>query len=131
MSVAEAVEVFAILNFAVTGASHVLRPLVWVDYFTRLRGQGQAGVFLLAFLALGFGTLVAAFHPVWTGIPAVLTVFGWAQVVKATVYFLFPDHALKKLALVTPERAWMYPLWGWIFIVLAALLSWSLWRSWS
>jgi hypothetical protein len=42
-----------------------------------------------------------------------------------------PVRGDRRLARAAPERAWMYPVSGWIFIVLAALLSWSLWRSWS
>ena len=34
----------------------------WVDFFTMLRAQGRAGVFVNGFLALGFGSLVVAFH---------------------------------------------------------------------
>ena len=127
MSGADAIEVLAILNFAITGASHLLQPQVWVEFFTKLRGQGRAGVFFIAFLSLGFGSLVVAFHPVWTGLPVVLTVFGWAQVAKALTYFLFPGYALEKLAVVTPERGWMFRLWGVAFLVFAALLSWRLW----
>ena len=127
MNEAEAVEVLAIVNFAVTGASHLLQPQVWVEFFTKLRGQGRAGVFFIAFLSLWFGSLVVAFHPVWSGLPAALTVFGWAQVVKGAVYFLFPGYALRKLAVVTPEIGWVYRLWGVVFLVFAALLSRSLW----
>lgn len=127
LSAVESIQVLAILQFAVVGASHLLRPLVWVEFFTRLRDLGRAGVFFIAFLSLGLGSLIVAFHPVWSGIPAALTVLGWAQVVKGTVYFLFPGYALGKLAVVTPERVWMFRLWGVAFLVFAALLAWSLW----
>ena len=127
MSAAEAVEVLAIVNFVTVGASHLLRPDVWVEFFTRLRGLGRAGVFFIAFLSLGFGSLIVAFHPVWSGIPAALTLFGWAQVAKGTVYFLFPGYALGKLVVVTPERGWVFRIWGVAFLVFAALLSRSLW----
>jgi hypothetical protein len=127
MSGQDAIEVLAILNFAVVGASHLLQPQAWVEFFTRLRAQGRAGIFFIAFLSLGLGSLVVAFHPVWSGLPAVLTVFGWAQVAKGLTYFLFPGYALRKLAVVTPERGWMFQIWGVAFLVFAALLSWRLW----
>lgn len=127
MNAQDGIEVLAIVNFAVTGASHLLQPQVWVEFFTKLRAQGRAGVFFVAFLSLGFGSLIVAFHPVWTGLPAALTVFGWAQVAKGAAYFLFPGYALKKLAVVTPERAWMYRVAGTVLLVFAALLTWGLW----
>ena len=127
MSGQDAIEVLAVLNFAVTGASHLLRPQDWVEFFTKLRGQGRAGVYFIAFLSLGFGSLVVAFHPIWTGPPAALTVFGWAQVAKGLIYFLFPGYALGKLAVVTPERGWMFRLGGGALLLFAALLAWGLW----
>jgi hypothetical protein len=127
MSGPDAIEVFAILQFAVMGASHLLQPQAWVEFFARLRDKGRPGVYFIAFLSLGFGSLVVAFHPVWSGVPAALTVFGWAQVVKGAVYFLFPGYALEKIVVVTPERGWMFRLWGVIFLAFALLLSWSFW----
>ena len=127
MSAQAAIEVLAILNFAVVGASHLLQPQVWVEFFTKLRGQGRAGVYFIAFLSLGFGSVIVAFHPVWTGLPGVLTVFGWAQVAKGAIYFLFPGYALTRLSVVTPERGWMFRLAGGALLVFAALLTWGLW----
>ena len=92
-----AVEVFALVNFLVIGLSHVLRPRAWVAFFSFLREQGEAGVFANAFLSLTFGSIVVAFHEVWTGLPLILTLVGWAQVLKALVYFTFPALGLRGL----------------------------------
>ena len=127
MSGEDAIEGLAAVNFAVTGASHLLQPQAWVEFFTKLRGYGRPAVFFIAFLALGYGSLIVAFHPVWTGVPAALTVFGWAQGAKGAGYFLCPGYALGKLAVVTAERGWMFRLWGVAFLVFAALLAWGLW----
>lgn len=121
-----AVQVLAIVHFSVVGASHLLRPPSWVAFFTLLREKGHAGVFFLAFLSLGFGSLVVVFHPVWRGIPAALTLFGWAQVIKGAVYFLFPDFALRKLAAVQPARGGRFRVAGIALLALAALLAWHL-----
>ena len=121
-----AIEIFAIVNLAAVGASHLLRPQSWVEFYSWLRGHGQAGVFAIALPPLSFGSLVAAFHPIWTGIPAVLTILGWAQVVKALLYLLFPEYALRKLALVTRERGWYFMAAGAVLLALAALLAFHL-----
>ena len=47
--------------------------------------------------------------------------------IEGAVYFLFPGYALGKLAVVTPERVWMFRLWGVAFLVFAILLGGSLW----
>ena len=54
-----AIQIFAIINFAVIGISHVVRPRVWVDFFVYLRERGEAG---------GLHPLAAALsYHVWFG----------------------------------------------------------------
>ena len=83
-------------------------------------------MFVVAFMSLGFGSIVAAFHPVWSGIPLVLTLLGWAQVLKALIYFSFPQFGLRKLQLVSLERAWMFIVAGVVLLGLAGLFAYHL-----
>ncbi len=124
-----AIEVYAVINFTVIGISHVVRPRAWVEFFVHLRERGEAGVFATAFLSLLFGSLVVAFHNVWSGIPVLLTLVGWAQVVKALVYFTFPAFALRKLQIPSHERAHLFVAPGVLFLLLAAALGYHLWTA--
>ncbi len=117
-----AVQIFAIIHFAVIGVSHVVQPRVWAEFFVALRAQGKRGVFAIAFLTLWFGTIIVAFHDVWSGIPIVLTLIGWAHVGKAAIYFLFPGFGLKQMERVTIERAWIFIPAGAVFLALAGAL---------
>ena len=121
-----AVQVFAIINFAVLGLSHIAQPRAWVEFFVWLRERGEAGVFANAFLSLMFGSIIVAFHDVWTGLPVVLTVIGWMQVLKALIYFTFPAWGLRKMRLPTHDKARMFVYPGIGFLVLAALLVYHL-----
>ena len=124
-----AIQIYAIINFVVIGLSHVLRPRAWVDFFVFLRERGEAGVFATAFLSLIFGSIVVAFHNVWSGIPLVLTLVGWAQVLKALIYFAFPAFGLRRHQIPTYERAWIFIPPGALFLVLAALLGYHVWKE--
>jgi hypothetical protein len=127
--VERAIQIYAIINFVVIGISDALRPRAWVDFFVFLRERGEAGVFATAFLSLIFGSIIVAFHNVWSGIPVVLTVIGWAQVLKALLYFAFPAYGLRKLQIPSYERASMFVLPGIIFLILAAVLGYHVWRT--
>jgi hypothetical protein len=122
-----AIQIYAIINFVVIGLSHALRPRVWVEFFAFLKERGEAGVFAAAFLSLIFGSIIVAFHNVWTGIPVILTVLGWAQVAKALLYFTFPAFGFRKLQIPSPERAHLFVYPGLVFLLLAALLSYHVW----
>ncbi|HEV7669077.1 MAG TPA: hypothetical protein VGS22_11165 [Thermoanaerobaculia bacterium] len=112
----KSIELFAGLQFLVIGLSHFFQPMAWVEYFTLLRSKGRAGVFFEGFLLLGFGGLIAAFHNVWSGLPAVLTVIGWLQVLKGLLRFTLPHLGLRIYGRVRPERAWEFR-WAGIFSV--------------
>jgi hypothetical protein len=116
------VQLFAAINFLVIGISHILAPRAWVNFFDLLRQKGEPGVFVVAFMTLVFGSIVAAFHNVWSGLPAVLTVIGWGQVLKALIYFTFPSFGLRRIGMVPPERAHLFVYGGFFSIALAGFL---------
>ncbi len=62
----------------------------------------------------------------WRGIPLALTVIGWAQVVKALIYFCFPAFGLRRLEAVSVERSRMFVWPGVAFVLLAGLLVYHL-----
>ena len=126
MSLEHGVQVFAIIHLGTMGLSHILAPKAWARFFLLLRSKEEAGVFVVAFMSLGFGSIVAAFHPVWSGIPLVLTLLGWAQVLKALIYFSVPQFGLRKLQFVSLERAWMFIYAGVGLLALAGLFAYHL-----
>lgn len=121
-----AIQILGVIHFLIIGLSHILAPRAWADFFIRLRERGEAGVFVVGFMSLGFGSIIVAFHNVWSGIPAVLTFIGWAQVVKALVYFCFPAFGLKRLEVVSVERARMFVYPGIVLVILGGLLAYHL-----
>ncbi len=123
------VELFAIIHLGTMGLSHILAPKAWARYFIWLASKEEAGVFVVAFMSLGFGSIVAAFHQVWSGIPLVLTLLGWAQVLKALIYFCFPRVGLNGLQRVSLERARMFIYPGLALLALASVLTYHLINS--
>ena len=124
-----ALEVFAAIHFLIVGLSHIFQRHAWVEFFLWLRERGRAGVFVHGFLSLWFGSMILAFHNVWSGLPTVLTVVGWAYVLKATLCFLWPSTQIRTLSRVSHERAWELAVPGAGFVVLAGVLIYSLLRG--
>ena len=123
-----AVEILAVVNFAIIGASHVLRPQAWVRFFVALRERGETGVLAVAIPTLLFGSIIVAFHNVWSGIPLVLTLVGWAHVAKALAQFVFPALVLRMLQRPSLEPR-SFVAGGAAFLLLAALLGYHLWAT--
>ncbi len=125
----KAIQLYAAVNFLVIGLSHLLQPRVWVDFFVWLRTKGHTGVFLNGMLSLSFGSIIVAFHNVWTGLPTILTVIGWAQVAKGLVSLVAPQLGVRSLERVSPERSGEFVAAGAVFLALAALMAYLVVRG--
>jgi hypothetical protein len=121
-----AIQQLAAISFLVIGLSHILQPRVWAQFFIIVRGKGEVGSFLTAFLHLPMGAFIVSFHNVWRGIPIVLTLIGWAYVLKSLIYFTFPRYGLRMLAHVSIERSWEFIVPGVFMAVYGGLLAFSL-----
>ncbi len=115
-----AIWIFTAVNLTVIGISHIAAPMAWTHYFIWLREKGQAGVLIVAAMSLVFGAPIVAFHEVWSGWPLAVTLVGWAQILKATLYFTFPAYGLRKLEIVREERSWIFIPAGVMLLLLAA-----------
>ncbi len=125
---AHAVQVFAVIHFSLMGLSHMLRPGLWVAFFEWLRSLGAPGVFIHGFISLGFGSFIAAFHNVWSGIPMLLTVVGYLYLFKALLCFVFPNTQIRTLARVSSNRTRELVAAGAVFLFVASALLYSLLR---
>lgn len=121
-----AVQIFAAIQFLIIGLSHIVRPRAWCDFFLLLRSKGAAGGFVNGFLSLGLGAVVVAFHPVWSGIPLVLTVIGWMQLLKAFLIFVVPGYAEKSLAKSPIENPKSFVAAGVFLVAIDVLLIYHL-----
>lgn len=121
-----AIQIFAVINFLIIGLSHVARPRAWCDFFLLLRGKGAAGGFVNGFLSLWFGSVIVTFHQVWTGIPLVLTVIGWMQVLKALLIFVVPGYAERSLEKAPIENPKSFVAAGVLLLAVGALLIYHL-----
>lgn len=120
----QATQVFAAVSLLVIGLSHCLQPKAWVMWFQGLAAQGTTGAFKEGFIILPFGAFIVGFHNVWHGPAMVLTLIGWAQVVKALLRFCAPNVALKVMGRVSIARAWQFQVAGVFALALSGFLFW-------
>ena len=125
----QATQVFAAVSLLVIGLSHLFQPQAWVTFYQALAARGAPGVFLEGFLCLSFGSIIVAFHNVWRGPELVLTLIGWAQVLKGLGRFIAPQVALRVMARATPERGWYFRAGGVFALGLSGFLWWLRFRS--
>ena len=120
------VEIFALIGFGAIGLSHILQHRAWAEFFILLRSKGEAGAFVDGFFNLPVAAVIIGFHNVWSGIPAVLTLVGWALLIKSLIRFCAPKLALRMMSRVSVERSWEFQIAGAGLVGLAVLLGYSL-----
>ena len=122
------IQLFATIHLLLMGLSHVLHSEAWTEFFLLLKRQGRAGAFVHGFITLAFGSLIVVFHPVWHGIPLLLTLLGWAYMLKATIVFLLPRLGERSLAFVRAERPRMFVVPGMLLTSVGLALGYDLLR---
>jgi len=103
--------------------------MAWVELFACLHAKGRAGVFVEGFACLGLGAFIAAFHPIWSGLPAILTVVGALQIVKGLLRLTVPQLGLRIYAQATADRAWTFRVAGIFSMSLGALFGYLAYTS--
>ncbi len=121
-----AIQKLAIVSFFVIGLSHIFQPRVWAQFFIDLRNKGEIGSFINAFIHFPLGALIVAFHNVWQGIPTILTLIGYAWVLKGFIYFVLPSFGLKSMSRVSLESSWEFIVAGILMLGIGGLLLFSL-----
>jgi hypothetical protein len=80
-------------------------------------------------LSLVPGAAFVAAHPVWSGPAVVLTVFGWALVVKATLCLVAPDIALRGMGRAAAGSGREFAAGGVRCLAIAGVLGYVLWAG--
>ena len=125
-SMEKSVEVLAIILLGVIGLSHLLQPRAWAQFFILLRGKGEAGAFVDGFLHLLPAGIIIGFHNVWSGgLSVLLTLLGYAFLIKSLLRFCIPKLALTVWARVSLERSWEFQVAGAGLLALAGLLGYG------
>ena len=115
--------------FLVVGLSHIFQPRAWAEFFIRFRERGAAGSLQLGLLHLPLALLIVAFHNIWHGLPVIVTIIGWAQLLKSFLYLAYPKHGLRMLGMVRLERSWQFVVGGVFSLIISGLTFFSLWRE--
>lgn len=124
-----AIEKFVAISFLVVGLSHISQPSAWVEFFVRFREKGAVGSLQLGLFHLPLALLIVSFHNIWHGLPVVVTLIGWGQLLKSFVYLTYPKHGLRMLSLMSVERSWQFVLGGVFAVAISGVIFFSLWQS--
>ena len=126
MTVESGIERLAALVLLLTCLSHIAAPSAWHELFTRIRRNGDLAGLAIAAIHLPLGLAIVAFHVVWSWPGVVVTLIGWALVLKGTLHALLPKLAQRSLAIHGEGEMAIrrYRLAGLAMLPLAALLGW-------
>jgi len=126
MSIEGGIERLAALVLLLTCLSHIAMPAVWHDLFSRIRQQGNLAGLAVAAIHLPLALLIVAFHNVWSWPSVVVTLTGWALLLKGSLHLVSPRLTRRSLAIPGEgEKAvHRYRLSGLAMLPFVALLGW-------
>jgi len=125
----QAVELLIAVSLIVIGLSHIIAHKAWGEFFEKLVALGRPGAFANGFLTLVPGTIVVGFHQIWSGIPVIVTLLGWAWVIKGTLIFLYPDRGVRSMQRVNQNNSRLFIVPGIIMLIVAGLILFHLFQT--
>ena len=122
----QGIEKLAALVLTLTCVSHIAAPRAWAVLFERIRAGGETAGLGIAAINLPLGLMIVAFHNVWSGWGLLITLIGWALLLKGAVHLMFPalTHRTLKMPGEGAQAESRYRLAGWLMLPLALLLVW-------
>lgn len=121
-----AIEKLVAISFFAIGLSHIFQPRAWVEFFIRFRDKGAVGSLQLGLLHLPLALLIVSFRNIWHGLPLVVTLVGWSQLLKSLLYLTYPKHGLRMLAVISIDRSWQFIVGGVFAVAISGLILISL-----
>ena len=114
------------LTYLIVGLSCILRPVAWMGWLEKTRAGGEQSAVLLGMVGLMICAFIVAGHPVYSGPPLLITLFGLTGIIESTIYLLFPRTLGWVLGFFT-GKARMFRLLGLVSVILGViiLLIWS------
>jgi hypothetical protein len=107
--------------FVVLGVSLLVAP-TWYDAITKDILKSPSMIHMGSFLSLAMGVAIVLIHNVWElSFALIITLFGWANIVKAIIPLWFPNWTVvmtKKL----PMDGMLVRIGGIVFVLLAVAL---------
>ena len=124
MDLITGIERLTALGFLITGLSHITAPRAWTRFFIAMRERGEVAGLYNGFVHLPLGLLIVSFHPVWTWPGIVVTLIGWALLVKSTLHFLWPRLTLRTTAHLSEETAGRFVYAGIVSVAIGLFVGW-------
>ncbi|MDB2414216.1 hypothetical protein N9W34_00415 [Rickettsiales bacterium] len=124
----QAVLLMAGISMLVFGLSYFFRAKEWDAWLLHTEKRGNRASLVFGSVNLLLGSFIVAFHPVWEGIPLILTIMGILAVCKGFSYLLFPQWLPTKLKYVNTSEKPLLQASGIVFIIISLLFlgSWCI-----
>jgi hypothetical protein len=87
--------------------------------------ENPPALYLSGLAALVMGYLLVRFHNTWpSDWPVIITIIGWAALIKGLFLILLPNVSIKICGFFESQMAKLFPVWAVVIAVAGALLAW-------
>ncbi|MCD6034304.1 MAG: hypothetical protein K0R63_45 [Rickettsiales bacterium] len=118
----ELIEFMGGILFFLWGISFLIRAGSWTLWFKRLERDGKPSALTLGSSFVIIGGLGLALHPIWSGIPSILTTLEILAIAIGAIYLLFPEALSIMLRCISAYIESLIRAVGLALIVLSLLL---------
>jgi uncharacterized protein YjeT (DUF2065 family) len=118
-------QIFQIMGiiYLVVGIGILINPHFYKKLITNFT-ENQPAIYLSGLVALVIGCLLVTFHNNWDkDWSVIITIFGWASLIKGLFLIILPKMAVK-VCNTFKEFKKLLKVWGTVVAIVGALLCW-------
>jgi len=124
-----AIEFAVGVSYLVIGLSCFLHTQVWLEWMESIRKKGRQKSIVLGMVGLMLSSFIVGFHPVWSGLPALVTILGVMGMLEGSLYLLFPNALLSVVRFFAPARASLFRGISLVIVLLSILILYGWWQQ--
>ena len=124
----QAVQFVAGVGFLILGLSWLFRAQDWAVWFRHIQQEDRRKALSIGTAGLIVSAMIVGAHPVWTGIPLLLTLVGVAGILESTLYLMFPGALPRILSWYGPRYQGALMFFGFLMIFFGSLILYGWWQ---
>lgn len=125
VDIVHSIQLFVAINVFIIGLSHLLQPVIWIEFFEYLHSKGNVGNIFNAMISLGMGSIILSFHFIWIWPMILVTLYGLLLTLKGLTYLVAPSIGLKSIGSIN-QNSKKFRWVGLVMVLFSLVLGYSL-----
>jgi len=117
------------VSYLIIGLSCLVQVNDWISWMDKIQEDGRRTAVIMGSIALMLSAFIVGAHPIWSGLPLLITLIGVIGMIEGALYLLFPGSLPFLLSFFTQKNTILIRSLSIFSIVLGAVILYIWWEG--